>query len=549
MHLRVEKSDQPFGSNRLPWWTWVVPIVALHLGSQLSVLFKYDQGVADYYLPTALSIIFVNIWGPWRTIPAVYLNATLSTTLWGVSNVYLWPVFALPETLMVFLSWFWFTHKLQGRYWLPDIKSLLIFLVFGILIPILIEVGLLEALLIYFGSQPAEMFLPYFARNLLSEFIANFGFTLPVLVYLTPVLQKTDLLIKRPPNPVEAPKLGRRELVELTFVFLSLLLLTMFVKFENFWFIYGIFSLYIAIRHGFGAAIITNFYIFLITYIVPSLLIETDEASISVIFIFLGTSLLFVFAVITGRVISDLRITEQKLSMQNKQLERANEELDHFVYSVSHDLSAPLKSILGLVNISRLSGDQAENRIYIGKIETSVLKLESFIKEILDYSRNKRQDLLVERVRLRDLCNEILDNLMFMDGYQKIEVQTEHIQVDEIYADKSRLKLILNNLISNAIRFQKHVPDHQPYIRISSRREGGGIYISIEDNGEGIKSDLHSKIFDMFFRGTVSSKGSGLGLYIAKEAAEKISSQISFQSEYGKGSTFTIELKDGGRAA
>src|SRR5690606_8142393 len=109
-------------------------------------------------------------------------------------------------------------------------------------------------------------------------------------------------------------------------------------------------------------------------------------------------TLLFVFAAITGRVISDLRITEQQLSMQNAQLELANKELDHFVYSVSHDLSAPLKSILGLVAVSRHSKDHKEAELYFDKIETSVLRLEALIREILDYSRNKRQELKFEQI-------------------------------------------------------------------------------------------------------------------------------------------------------
>ena len=540
----MNKHHLPHQSVPLPWWTWVLPLIVLHLGSQLSILTRYDQGVADYYLPTALSIILVNLWGPWRTIPAVYLNATLSTSLWEVSHVYLWPVYAFPETLMVFLSWYWFTYKLNGKFWLPNIKSLLLFLVFGILLPILTEIALLESLQVYFGDQTPQQFAPYFIRNLLSEFIANFGLTLPVLVFLTPFFQRHNLLHSRLPQAVVLPSFSKKQAAELIVMFLIMLALTIFVQFEKFWFIYGIFSLYIAIRHGFGAATITNFYIFLITYIVPSLLTTADKSSLDVIYIFLGTGLLFVFAVITGRVISDLRMTEQQLSSQNAQLELANKELDHLVYSVSHDLSAPLKSILGLVNISRLTEDNRENEVYFSKIESSVLRLESLIKEILDYSRNKRQELRVEQIRLRTLCEEILDNLAFLDGYQNICILTEKIEVDEVYNDRSRLKLILKNLLSNAILFQKKTPGHRPFVKISTRRENEFVFISIEDNGEGIKPGMQAKIFNMFFRGTVNSKGSGLGLYIAREAAERISGKILVQSEYGKGSIFTLALKN-----
>ena len=539
------KSDSQYlGSVRLPWWTWVVPFIALHLGSQIAIMTRYDQGVADYYLPTAISIILVNIWGPLRTIPAVYINATLSTYLWDVDNILLWPVYAFPETLMVILSWYWFSYRLNGKYWFPNIRNLLLFLVFGISLPVLVEVGMLEALQVYFGDHEPSEALPYFTRNLLSEFIANFGLTLPVLIFLTPVLQRRDLLYRRLPAPVPMVRPTHRQIAEMSIVFAVLVALTYLIPFDKFWFIYGIFSLYVALRHGFGGAVITNLFIFLITYIIPTLAGGGAPESLDVIYIFLGTTLLFVFAAITGRVIGDLRITEQQLSLQNAQLELANKELDHFVYSVSHDLSAPLKSILGLVALNRLATTTDEATESVNRIETSVVRLESLIREILDYSRNKRQELRVEQIRLRNLCAEILDGLTFMEGYENVRIHMETNDVDEIYNDKTRLKLILSNLLANAILFQKKIPGHQPYVKIRARRENEFVLISVEDNGEGIKPGLQHKIFNMFFRGTITSKGSGLGLYIAREAAERISSRILVESEYGKGSVFTLAVRN-----
>ncbi|MDV3307361.1 MAG: HAMP domain-containing histidine kinase [Cyclobacteriaceae bacterium] len=320
--------------------------------------------------------------------------------------------------------------------------------------------------------------------------------------------------------------------------------LTFLIPFNRFWFIYGLFSLYIALRHGFGGAVITNFFIFLITYIIPALVEGSAPESMDVIYIFLGTTLLFIFAAITGRVISDLRITEQQLSFQNAQLELANKELDRFVYSVSHDLSAPLKSILGLVAVNRLAASPTEAKEAVNKIETSVVRLESLIREILDFSANKRQELSVEPICLKHLCAEILEGLAFMDGYENVRIHVDTEGVNEIHNDRTRLKLILSNLLANAILFQKKTPGHEPYVRIKARRENEFVLISVEDNGEGIKPGLQGKIFNMFYRGTITSKGSGLGLYIAREAAEKISSRIFVESEYGKGSVFTLAVRN-----
>jgi signal transduction histidine kinase len=225
-------------------------------------------------------------------------------------------------------------------------------------------------------------------------------------------------------------------------------------------------------------------------------------------------------------------------------LENTNKELDRFVYSASHDLSAPLKSILGLVTISKLEAISEPAPTYLNEIEKSVLKLDSFIGEILDYSRNKRLIITPEQIELKVLCQEILDNLKYLDDYTKISVDLDEFEQSTIQQDKVRLKIILSNLISNAIKFQKKTPGHKPVIKISARRQLSRTIIKVEDNGEGIKAELSPKIFEMFYRASDKATGSGLGLYIARESASKIGARISHESEYGKGSVFTVDLPE-----
>jgi signal transduction histidine kinase len=349
-------------------------------------------------------------------------------------------------------------------------------------------------------------------------------------------------------KPERHDELKIKQYAEIGFLYFVLMGLTFVLHFEQYWFAYGFFSLYVAIRFGFGQAVLMNGFIFLISYILPLLLKAAPESNLTVDMrltnIHIGSSLLYLFSAITGRVVSDLKKTEEKLMTQNRELEVTNRELDRFVYSVSHDLSAPLKSILGLVNISRLSSDQRDHFDYIGKIESSVLKLESFIKEILDYSRDKRQEIYIEQIELKDLCTEILNNLRFLDGYRKIKLDITGLRPIQLSNERGRLKIIINNHVANAILFQKRIPEHDPFIKISSSQIKDKVIVEIEDNGEGIKQDLQSRIFDMFFRGTANSRGSGMGLYIAREAATKIDGRILVRSEYGKGSTFTVELKN-----
>jgi two-component system, sensor histidine kinase len=547
----VLKDDNHTASQKLPWWTWVATAIIIHIGTEISLVFKYDQGVADYYLPTALSIILINWWGPVRVLPVMYLNAVLSTYMWGipVERWYTWMLYGIPETFFTFLSWFLFRKVYNGKYWLPDIRNTILFLILGIIIPIIPELFMLQGLLVFFGDQTMDTFWAYYARNWLGEFTSSFGLALPCLYYFTPLFQQMGLLYENPKETLpQPPSHTHRERLELTAIFLLLFALVFLIEFEKFWYIYGLMALYTAVRFGFGPAIVINYYIFLITYILPKFLkvfgMDSMKDYTDVINILLGASLLFVFAAIIGRVISDLRITESKLQRKNRELDQANKELDRFVYSVSHDLSAPLKSILGLVNISRITKEHGEHISYLSRIESSVVKLEVFIAEILDYSKNKRQHVVGEQIRLKELCNEILENLRYMDDFERVNIDLSDLSHHEIVQDKMRLKIILNNLITNAVKFQKRFPEHKPYIKVSSRNSGERLLIEIEDNGEGIKPEMQARIFDMFYRGTENARGSGLGLYIAKEAAVRINGNISVRSEYGKGSTFTVELEN-----
>lgn len=536
---------------------WVLAIfsfLAIHTGSQISLMTRHDLAVSDFYLPTATGIILINWFGPRLVLPIMYINAVLTSHMWGtpLEKWPFWFLYGLPEVSFAFLSWFLFRVVLKGKFWFPDNQNTIVFLLFGILIPAIAESFMLQGMLVLTGGQSPDTFLPYVASNLLSEFATSFFLTFPVLYYLTPWVQQTGLLHQSDMYIPEIPSVKRladRQLLELVMIFACLLALVFFVSFKDHWYVYGFFSLYVAIRFGFGPAIVTNLYIMLLAYVFPRLgtsLISTDTFDIAYVSdIFLGANFLFVFVAITGRVISDIREADGRLIQQNRELEKTTAELDRFVYSVSHDLSAPLKSILGLVNISRLTNDLEEHRIYVNKIERSVRKLEAFIGEILDYSRSKRQIPIIEPISLPTLIEEILDNLRYTAENEHTKVHFD-LKEKTLHQDSVRLKIILTNILSNALKFQRRTTDHEPFVRISSRKTTRHVILEIEDNGQGISPEEQPRIFEMFHRGNEQGGGSGLGLYIAREAAGKIGASIHMKSEYGKGSTFTVKVTDRG---
>lgn len=235
--------------------------------------------------------------------------------------------------------------------------------------------------------------------------------------------------------------------------------------------------------------------------------------------------------------------TQEQLVQQIEELKKVNFELDRFVYSVSHDLRAPLLSIKGLVNISESENPSSTLMKYLHMIRTSVERLDKFIMDILDYSRNSRLEVQQNEIDFKSLTNEIINNMIHMEGYQHVLFNLNVKLKSKFVSDKRRIEVILANLISNAIKYQDLNKSSQNIeISITESKELNQISIVVEDNGVGIEERSQDKIFDMFYRASDRSKGAGLGLYIIKETVEKMNGSIELLSKEGKFTKFTVAL-------
>jgi PAS domain S-box-containing protein len=239
--------------------------------------------------------------------------------------------------------------------------------------------------------------------------------------------------------------------------------------------------------------------------------------------------------------INERKLFEKSLQHQNEQLKKINSELDKFVYSVSHSLRAPLTSVLGLINVIRIDKVDPQVNIYLGLIEKSILKLDETIQEINDYSRNARFGLNIREVDLQKLLQDIIEPYTSADRAAKIKIETSFQAAFPFYSDAERLKVVINNLLSNAVRYYDEAKAC-PLVMIRINITPEEAFIEVEDNGIGIDSQLTDKIFNMFFRASEKSTGSGLGLYIVKETVDKLKGNITVASEPGKGSMFTVQL-------
>ncbi len=244
---------------------------------------------------------------------------------------------------------------------------------------------------------------------------------------------------------------------------------------------------------------------------------------------------------ITKLALADLKLTNEKLTTYNKELNKINHELDNFVYIVSHDLRTPLLSLTGILELM----EETDNPLHsqselLGMAKNSVSKLDNIIKDILEYSRNSRLNIKFEYFDIVEMAYDIFDGIKYSsDKHVNFIIKVN--AGNTIYSDRNRIKVLLSNLLGNAIKYRNKNIEN-PSVCFSFMSYDDRYEIIVADNGEGIDEQFHSKVFDMFFRASNSSVGSGLGLYICKEITTKLDGSINLVSDFGKGSTFTVVI-------
>lgn len=245
---------------------------------------------------------------------------------------------------------------------------------------------------------------------------------------------------------------------------------------------------------------------------------------------------------VTGISVMARDVTERKRA--EDELKRTNFELDSFVYRASHDLRAPLRSVLGLVNLIKIEKDENQKKAFLTLAEKSINKLDTFISDLTHFSRNTRLEITAAEIDFTALISECLENLRYMEKAERVAPILDLQQKGPFYSDPQRIAIILQNLVSNAIKYQR--TDIESFVRISIHTNETEGVLTIEDNGKGIQEEYLHRIFEMFFRASEDSYGSGLGLYITHQVVEKLGGRVHVDSVYGEGTRFVITLPNRG---
>jgi PAS domain S-box-containing protein len=227
-----------------------------------------------------------------------------------------------------------------------------------------------------------------------------------------------------------------------------------------------------------------------------------------------------------------------------KELLSANAELEEFAYRTSHDLRSPIVSSLGLMKIAKDSltkGDTDKVMTCINHANNSLSKLEALIKDILQLSEVNNSDDKEQDTDVSEIIDQAFQSISQLDGFSEIEKNVDLEVKNILQINPIRFSLIVENLISNAVKYQ-NPKESNKHIKIKTYSDPNGFTFEISDNGLGIPKDQTNKLFQMFNRfHPKQAFGSGIGLYLAKKSANSLGGNIEFINQ-DKGACFRLSL-------
>jgi signal transduction histidine kinase/CheY-like chemotaxis protein len=231
-----------------------------------------------------------------------------------------------------------------------------------------------------------------------------------------------------------------------------------------------------------------------------------------------------------------------ELAEKERNLKQANKEQERLIYSISHDLRGPIASSLGLLNLAKSGMNQDEIPSVLDTVEQLMYKQDKILVNLVKIMSLKSQPVVIESISLTDLIGEVLSSVKKAEKGEKINIQIQNAISTPIESDRESLYSILFYLLENAIHFRrKDISEHEVNLHVS-KTTNQEIKFEISDNGTGISEAVQSKIYDMFYRGSQASSGTGLGLYIVKCAVDRMGGTIELDNLKKQGAFFTVKI-------
>jgi signal transduction histidine kinase len=238
---------------------------------------------------------------------------------------------------------------------------------------------------------------------------------------------------------------------------------------------------------------------------------------------------------------ADIYFMRRELKEKTVKLQKLHSEMNQFVYSLSHELRGPLMSISGISKLAKLEIEDPNSLEYFEMIDTATGKLDDFIYKMLDFYRSTKIDHKITEISFQDIVQQQMDAYREKFNLKHFHVDVQVRQEYVFFSDEAKIRVILNNLFSNAVQFQK---DHggQKWISLTAEVIEDNAIITLEDNGIGIEDRYKEEVFNLFARATQKNVGTGLGLYMVKEAVEQMGGKIHLESKVDEGTTVMVTL-------
>jgi signal transduction histidine kinase len=237
--------------------------------------------------------------------------------------------------------------------------------------------------------------------------------------------------------------------------------------------------------------------------------------------------------------VRDLNILLLENKQQTEIIKQKNAELDAFFYGVSHDLKSPVASLLSLTSLAKIEVDHPMAGKYFSMQERELQRLNSIIHDLVAITKIDHEIAKKDVINFDVVVEECLQAMRVLPNFDKIRFETMINTNVPFQSEWIFVTNILQNLIENAI---KYAGAKDPFVRIRIETTANEATIEVTDNGLGIAPEHQGRVFDMFYRATELSQGTGLGLFILKRSVNRLKGVIEMQSELGEGSTFTVRL-------
>lgn len=249
----------------------------------------------------------------------------------------------------------------------------------------------------------------------------------------------------------------------------------------------------------------------------------------------------------TGRDVTQRLELQKGLKRQSIRLNKANKDLETFIYKAAHDIRGPLASIIGVANMFHKEIRDKKALIYCGYIKECAQNLDEILKNMTHFQVLNGSDLVVKKINFEKLIDRVLSSFSYYEGFAEAEINVSIKMKADFFSDENSLVSIFQNLIHNAVKFRKSGEQAVIVIGVETYRKG--IKISIRDNGIGIKKQCIDKLCEMFYRANSTHKGSGLGLFFVKQMICNLHGKIDFFSDKQSGTTVTVALPNSEKRA